>query len=148
MKRQRGARTLLVVLVFAVVVLGMSSGVAYAAYGQGNTESVVAQGLAAAQGAQAAQQPAAQQAPQIDPLAGINKVKLTEKNIVITLETPTKKNHTRNLVIDYSELIPGAGTSQAGKTSGRSPIYYAIWAFIGLSVLGCARRMVRRVVHR
>jgi len=150
MKRHQGFRKLLAALVFTLVSLALTAGVAFASYGE--APPLTTEDFTAANGGPAAtQQPAATPGP----LDAVQRVKITSKSIVVTFEAPGRKGGKRNMVIDYSEIIPGIGSTQkagaagaaSAATGGRSPFVYLIGGLIGLNVLGRVRRTVRRVIR-
>ncbi len=147
MKRHQGFKRLLAVLVFTLVSLAITTGVALASYGEA-PPLTTADFTAANGGPAAAEQPAATP----NPLENVQRVKITSKSIVVTFDAPGRKGKKRNMVIDYSELVPGAGTTQqagaaGAATSGRNPLVYLIGGLVGLNLLGRVRRTVRRVVR-
>jgi len=150
MTRHKGFRRLLAVLIVTLVSLTFTTGVALASYSEA-PPLTTADFTAANGGPAATQQPATAQQP--GPLDAVRRVKITSKSIVVTFDAPGRKGGKRNMVIDYSELVPGTGTTaqQAGAagaaTGGRSPLVYLLGGLIGLNVLGRVRRAVRRVVR-
>ncbi len=138
MKRKKGFRKLMAVLVFVFAGLA-TAGAAHA--------GSFSQPMPFDEAKTPSAQPAQPQMAAPNPLEGVKHVEITGKEIVVTYEAQKPKAKPRTLTIDYSKIVPSGVTSSS--VGGKSPLYYGVVGLVLWSVLGRVRRMVRRVVaHR
>lgn len=144
MKRARGLKKLVAVLVFAMSISAVGAGAAYANYGAAPPleNGTKAAGKAEQASRQAASIP--------NPLASVHKVQISTKAILVTYDDPENKGSHRKFEIDYSGLVPGGTASKAAKggvAASPSLLYYGALGLVGWSVLGRLRRAARRMIR-